>query len=167
MVREKASLQTEVRGVSERVKLLEDIVVAYVKAHGDLIAFLEAPRNRSQLLSAVKNGKAKEILKGAFKEVDRASTRHRAMLKRMHEINDEEMGGRAPSSSGFTPEQQDALKQTIERFEAGRCPTATREAAIRGEKGPDEGKKSPDEGKKDLISAETGFILDKTGVDGT
>lgn len=89
-MKERPSLQTEVRGVSEKVKLLEDILVAYVKAHGGLIKYLTEERNRSRLLSAVKNGKATEILKGAFREVDRAAARHRAMLARMHEINDGE-----------------------------------------------------------------------------
>ncbi len=126
---ERSSLQTEVRGISEKVKLLEDILGAYMKAHGDLIKYLEAPRNRSQLLSAVKNGKGKEILKSAFREVDRASARHRAMLRRMNEINDaeeaahvhstEEMFDTRPFSAcplpeGWTAEHQDELKRVFD-----------------------------------------------------
>ncbi len=194
---EKASLQTKVRGVSERVKLLEDILVAYVKAHGDLIKYLEASRNRSQLLSAVKNGKGREILKSAFREVDRASARHRAMLKRMHAINDEEMGASqeemehvhrteelfVPVQSAFTADQQAALKKTVERFKDGVCPSAARDLNAETDAAhpvreefeiPKEGTvlvgvedKRPYLGKKDLISTKKDLISAENGVDGT
>ena len=99
-VRERSSLQTKVRGVSERVKLLEDILVAYMKAHGDLIKYLTVPRNRDRLRAAASGGmgadKAVQILDNAFREVDRAAARNRAMLKRMNEINDEETGATTP-----------------------------------------------------------------------
>lgn len=86
------STQTKVRATSDRVKLLEDVLVAFAGAHRDLLKILSAPRVRDSLRTVAVGGsdpeRAAALIDDLFRTIDRAEERYNRMMDRMREINE-------------------------------------------------------------------------------